>query len=129
MYWGEAMVNLATSDDLINWVPTVDEKGNLKPVLSPRKGYFDATLTECGPPAIITDKGILLIYNGKNAEDGDKRFPAEYYCGGQALFDLNDPQKLIARLDNPFYGRVSYRLINCFHMYPFCNRKFQYTFQ
>ncbi len=103
MYWGEAMVNLATSDDLVNWTPAVDEGGNLKPVMSPREGYFDATLTECGPPAVITDKGILLIYNGKNAENGDKRFPAQYYCGGQALFDLDDPEKLIERLDSPFY--------------------------
>lgn len=103
MYWGESMVNLATSDDLINWTPTVDSSGNLLPVMSPREGYFDATLVECGPPAIITDDGILLIYNGKNAENGDKRFPPQYYCGGQALFDLDDPQKLIGRLDNPFF--------------------------
>ena len=31
--------------------------------------------------------------------------------------------------DIPYRGRVSYRLISCFHMYPFCNRKFQYTYQ
>lgn len=103
MYWGEAMVNIATSDDLINWTPMVDENQDLLPVMSPRKGYFDATLVECGPPAIITEDGILLIYNGKNAEDGDKRFPEAYYCGGQALFDLNDPTKLIGRLDSPFF--------------------------
>lgn len=103
MYWGESMVNLATSDDLVNWTPAVDEQGELKPVLSPREGYFDATLVECGPPAVITDDGILLIYNGKNSELGDKRFPAQYYCGGQALFDINNPEKLIARLDDPFF--------------------------
>jgi predicted GH43/DUF377 family glycosyl hydrolase len=103
MYWGERMVNLATSDDLINWTPSVDENGELKPVMSPRKGYFDATLVECGPPAIVTDDGILLVYNGKNAVDGDKRFPPQYYCGGQALFDKENPEKLISRLDHPFF--------------------------
>ncbi|MBQ4279676.1 MAG: hypothetical protein IJC16_06965 [Rikenellaceae bacterium] len=103
MYWGESMVNLATSDDLVNWTPMVDEAGDLLAVMSPRKGYFDATLTECGPPAILTERGILLVYNGKNAEDGDLRFPAQYYCGGQALFDKDDPTRLIARLDDPFY--------------------------
>lgn len=103
MYWGEAFVNLATSDDLVNWTPIVDAEETLVPVLSPRKGFFDATLVECGPPAVITDDGILLIYNGKNAGDGDQRFPPQYYCGGQALFDLDDPRKLIGRLDDPFF--------------------------
>ena len=103
MYWGEAMVNLATSDDLVNWTPMVDENEELVPVMSPREGYFDATLVECGPPAVITENGILLIYNGKNAANGDKRFPENYYCGGQALFDINNPEKLIGRLDSPFF--------------------------
>ena len=53
----------------------------------------------------MTDKGILLLYNGKNAEDGegDTRYTANSYCAGQALFDLNDPTKLIGQLDKPFY--------------------------
>lgn len=102
MYWGEEMVNLATSDDLIHWTPEIDRYGNLKPVMSPRTGYFDATLVECGPAAVMTEKGILLIYNGKNAKNGDKRFPENYYSGGQALFSLDNPYKLIARLDDPF---------------------------
>lgn len=104
MYWGEANVYAATSDDLINWQPLVDNNGNLRKLISPRKGYFDSNLTECGPPAVMTDKGILLFYNGKNAggENGDKRFTAKSYCAGQVLFDLNDPTKVIGRLDVPF---------------------------
>ena len=39
----------------------------LKKTLITRPGLFDSDLDECGPPALITDKGILLIYNGKNA--------------------------------------------------------------
>lgn len=104
MYWGEAGVFTATSDDLINWKPMVDENGELKPLISPRKGFFDSDLTECGPPAIITDKGILLLYNGKNnPTTGDNRFQGNSYCGGQVLFDLKDPTKAIARLDVPFF--------------------------
>jgi len=105
MYWGEAGVFAATSSDLVNWKPLVDEKGNLKPLISPRKGYFDSDLTECGPPAVITKNGILLLYNGKNGEGerGDRRFQANAYCGGQVLFDLNDPTKPIGRLDAPFF--------------------------
>jgi len=104
MYWGEAGVFAATSSDLINWEPLVNESGELRPLISPRKGYFDSDLTECGPPAIMTDKGILLLYNGKNnPENGDKRFQGNSYCGGQVLFDLKDPTKPIGRLNVPFF--------------------------
>jgi predicted GH43/DUF377 family glycosyl hydrolase len=82
----------------------VNEDGSLKELISPRKGYFDSDLTECGPPALLTNKGIILFYNGKNKsnEDRDKRFTANSYCAGQALFDKNDPSKPITRLDVPF---------------------------
>lgn len=104
MYWGELGVFAATSSDLINWEPHVNESGELRALISPRQGYFDSDLTECGPPAIITKKGILLLYNGKNnPTKGDKRFQANSYCGGQVLFDLNDPAKAIERLDVPFF--------------------------
>ncbi|MEO6284465.1 MAG: glycoside hydrolase family 130 protein [Dyadobacter sp.] len=105
LYFGEANVNVATSTDLVNWEPVVDKSENLVNLISPRKGYFDSNLTECGPPAIITDKGIVLLYNGKNdkGEDGDKRFTPNSYCAGQVLFDKNDPTKVLARLDVPFF--------------------------
>ena len=105
MYWGEKFVNVATSEDLVNWTPILDENGEfIKPVV-PRQGKFDSSLTECGPPAVMTDKGILLLYNGKNAvgAEGDTLYTANSYCAGQALFDLKDPTKLIAHLDKPFY--------------------------
>jgi predicted GH43/DUF377 family glycosyl hydrolase len=104
MYWGEWGVFLATSDDLINWQPLLDEAGKPKPLISPRAGYFDSDLTECGPPAVLTDKGILLLYNGKNnPQKGDKRFTGNAYCAGQVLFDRNDPTKSIGRLNVPFF--------------------------
>lgn len=65
MYWGEKFVNVATSTDLVNWEPMLDENGEFLKVMTPRAGKFDSDLTECGPPAILTDKGILLLYNGK----------------------------------------------------------------
>ena len=104
MYWGETNVYAATSTNLIDWEPLVDEKVELKILFSPRKGYFDSGLTECGPPAILTDKGIILFYNGRNLPgyEGDKRFNALSYCAGQALFNKNEPGKLIGRLDVPF---------------------------
>lgn len=105
MYWGERMINIATSDNLIDWTPEVNEQGGLKGVVFPRIGYFDSDLTECGPPAILTDKGILLLYNGRNRTDDrrDMRYPGGTYSAGQLLFDAADPGKVIGRLDVPFF--------------------------
>jgi len=102
MYWGEHGVFGATSENLIDWEPIV-ENGALKTFIKPRKGYFDSDLTECGPPAVLTDRGILLFYNGKNnPNNGDKRFNKGTYSAGQVLFDRHDPTKVIDRLDVPF---------------------------
>lgn len=105
MYWGEEHVYGATSTDLVNWTPLVDNAGELLELMSPRKGFFDSHLTECGPPAIVTGQGIILLYNGKNRADGDRDTlsPANTYAAGQALFDKNDPSKFISRLDKPFF--------------------------
>lgn len=104
MYWGEEHVFAATSEDLVNWTPIVNIDGSLKKLFSPRDGYFDSQLTECGPPAIYTPKGIVLLYNGKNhSGKGDKRYTPNVYAAGQALFDANDPTHLISRLDEPFF--------------------------
>lgn len=104
MYWGEHHVYAATSDNLVDWQPVLDKNGELRELISPRKGFFDSDLTECGPPALITEKGILLFYNGKNksGKDGDTRYNPDSYCAGQVLFDLKDPAKPLARLDVPF---------------------------
>jgi len=104
LYWGEQHVYAATSTNLVDWAPVVDKNMELKQLISPRPGYFDSDLTECGPPALMTDKGIILFYNGKNkpAEGRDTRFNPNSYCAGQALFDSKDPAKNITRLDLPF---------------------------
>jgi predicted GH43/DUF377 family glycosyl hydrolase len=104
MYWGEQHVYAATSSDLLDWQPLEDGNGELKILMSPRHGYFDSQLTECGPPAVKTEKGIVLLYNGKNlaGAKGDTLYTANSYCAGQALFHVNDPTALKARLDKPF---------------------------
>lgn len=105
MYWGERFMNIATSADLINWEPALNSKGELDLIIKPRKNHFDSDLTECGPPAIVTDKGILVLYNGKNRGDAnrDTNYMANTYSAGQVLFDLNNPSKVISRLDQPFF--------------------------
>jgi predicted GH43/DUF377 family glycosyl hydrolase len=103
MYFGVPDVLIATSDNLIDWTPLEDRDGKAAKVLSPRPGFFDSWLVEAGPPAIITEHGILVMYNAGNSERyGDSRLPARVYTGGQALYDRQNPVKLIARSDEPF---------------------------
>ena len=104
MYWGEGTIRLATSTDLIHWSPLEDEHGNPVVVLAKRAGRFDSSFPETGPPPILTGRGIVVIYNGKNApRDGDPALGANAYAAGEALFDANDPTRLIARTDHPVF--------------------------
>ena len=88
LYCGEGSITVFSSPDLRAW--TAGEV-----VLRPRHGYFDSRFAECGPPAVLTDRGIVLLYNG-NLKPG-------VYANGQALFDANDPAKLLARSETPFF--------------------------
>lgn len=88
MYYGDTNIWAAHSKDLLNW-NTIEE-----PVLKPREGYFDSRLVEPGPQPLMTNQGILLLYNG-----ADQNL---VYESGQALFDANDPTKLIKRSKTSF---------------------------
>ncbi len=104
MYWGEVQVRLATSPDLIHWTPVESSPGKPVVLLRRRLGHFDSAFPEVGPPSLLTDRGIILIYNGKNAAvDGAPGIAADAYSDGQALFSADDPRKLIARTDKPFF--------------------------
>jgi beta-1,2-mannosidase len=118
MYWGDQNIWAATSDDLVNWTPVEMSAGerapiplrgqainmpDLKIVIPTRSKKFDSDLVESGPPAMITDKGILLIYNGRNVPAiGDSSLPEGTYAGGQVLLDIHDPSKVLHRLDQYF---------------------------
>jgi predicted GH43/DUF377 family glycosyl hydrolase len=79
------------------------KNGKLAFILAPRPGKFDSDLVEPGPPAILTDKGILLIYNSRNKDtNGDPALPAGTYTAGQALIDPKNPAKLLDRSDTYF---------------------------
>lgn len=101
MYWGEEFVNLAWSENLYDWTPMLDEQGELKALIRPREGKFDSRLTECGPPAITSRAGIVLYYNGKNAEDdrSDPLLPKGTYSVGKVIFDAGDLETVVFRSD------------------------------
>jgi predicted GH43/DUF377 family glycosyl hydrolase len=82
---------LAYSADLLHW----DEATQI-PVLPVRPGRFDARVAEPGPAPIVTSNGIVLIYNG--ADDN------LVYRTGVAIFDRNDPAKLVWRSDEPVFS-------------------------
>jgi predicted GH43/DUF377 family glycosyl hydrolase len=103
MYWGEGHIHLATSADLIHWTPVEDERGQPVELLGPRPDHFDSTFPETGPPPILTDAGIVVIYNGKNAEgkDASPALGPDAYAAGEALFDARNPALLLHRAEEP----------------------------
>jgi predicted GH43/DUF377 family glycosyl hydrolase len=111
MYWGDKDIWAATSDDLIHWTPVQEAASQagaeagaaLKIVVAPRSGHWDSELVESGPPAMITERGILLIYNGMNQRsNGDTSLPEGMYGGGQVLLDIKDPTHVMRRLERNF---------------------------
>ena len=101
MYWGEQFINLAWSENLYDWYPAVDEEGELEAIIETRPGYFDSMLTECGPPAVVLDEGIVLLYNGKNSDNDDASpdLPRGTYSVGKIVFDPLNPEKVLFRSD------------------------------
>ena len=84
-------MGLAYSTDLVHWTEALDT-----PVLPVRPGKFDARVAEPGPAPILTNDGIVLIYNGAD----DKLV----YRTGYAIFDRKDPRHLIARSSDPIFA-------------------------
>lgn len=102
MYWGEGAIHLATSEDCVHWTPVEDKSGNPIELLKPRAGHFDSTFPETGPPPVLTDKGIVVLYNGKNADKGgDPKLGPSAYAAGEALFSADNPAHLITQLAEP----------------------------
>jgi predicted GH43/DUF377 family glycosyl hydrolase/lysophospholipase L1-like esterase len=102
MYWGEGSIRLATSNDAIHWTPVEDSNGEPVELLRPRPGHFDSTFPETGPPPILTSAGIVVLYNGKNAEQGgDPSLGPSAYAAGEALFEATNPAHLLQQTDKP----------------------------
>jgi predicted GH43/DUF377 family glycosyl hydrolase len=116
MYWGDKYIWLASSADLIHWSPAQQAPdknydsvyadyniSKLKIALPTRQKKFDCDLVESGPPAMLTDKGIRLIYNSRNIPSiGDTSLPMGTYTVSQVLFDKHDPGKILERMNTYF---------------------------
>ncbi len=104
MYWGDTDIFAATSNDLIHWEPVLNHQGELHVVFGPRPGMFDSQLVEPGPPTLLTDNGILLIYNSRNLDEGgDPTLPPGTYTASQVLLDPSNPLSVLDRLDHYFF--------------------------
>jgi len=102
MYFGEKAINLAWSENMIDWNPLLTPEGQLWNIIEPRKYKFDSNLTECGPPAIISNEGIVLFYNGRNAvdENTDKHLPPGTYSVGKLVLEPLNPAIVKYRSDS-----------------------------
>ncbi len=99
LYQGEHTITVMSSENLRDWDAVPGD------VLGKRPGHYDSGFPECGPPAVLTERGIVLLYNAKNATDDtrDATLPPAVYSAGQALFDAKDPARLLALSDRPFF--------------------------
>lgn len=84
---GQPEMWLASSPDLIHW-------GNHKFLMGLRDGLWDDQRIGAGCVPIKTDSGWLILYHGADHSN--------LYCMGAALLDLEHPEKVIARLEEPF---------------------------
>lgn len=90
-------LGLASSVDGIKWADATKQ-----PILPGRPGQFDSNVVEPGPAAILTDKGINLIYSGGSPYEGNRGMFK--YQTGLAVFDKNDPTKLLYRSSKPVFS-------------------------
>ena len=80
---------ISYSPDLIYW-------GKSRVVMETRPGFWDSDKIGAGTPPIETTKGWLEIYHGVKGTAGGK-----IYRLGCALFDLENPSKLLGRTNIP----------------------------
>ncbi|MCL6631149.1 MAG: glycoside hydrolase family 130 protein [Alicyclobacillus herbarius] len=100
MYFGDTCIWAAYSEDLIHWTPVPE------PVVRPsaNPSAFDSALIEPGPQPLLTDEGILLLYNAarRTVDPSSPNHGRLYYSCGQVLLAKDDPTQVLKRTDAPF---------------------------
>src|ERR1700730_12118431 len=81
-------MGLAESTGLIHWSEATDV-----PVFPSRPVRFDSRVVEPGPPPILTEDGIVLVYNAADDQ--------LIYRTAVAAFDRRDPRKVVWRSEQP----------------------------
>jgi predicted GH43/DUF377 family glycosyl hydrolase len=102
-YWMYVMrgfsIGVLSSVDLYDWQAVPGSSS-----LSPRPKLFDSYRVVPGPPAVLTENGVVLIYNGVNAvgSAADPSLGPGAISVGQALYKIDEPATLLDRAELPF---------------------------
>jgi predicted GH43/DUF377 family glycosyl hydrolase len=84
----------------ISYSPDLRHWGGHKLILEARRGgWWDANKIGMSPPPIETSRGWLMIYHGVRQSCAGCA-----YRLGLALFDINEPERLLARGDEWIFG-------------------------
>lgn len=83
---GQPEMWMAESPDLEHW-------GNHRFLMGLREGKWDSARIGAGCVPIQTEAGWLILYHGADR--------THRYCMGAALLDLQDPGRVIARMEEP----------------------------
>jgi predicted GH43/DUF377 family glycosyl hydrolase len=89
-YFGKKSIYVAASGNLEDW----HVSGQL---LAPRKDHFDSGLVRL-LDAKVTERGILVLYEAKKSSQRSKDIAI-----GAAMFDLNQPYKVLWRSNEPIW--------------------------
>jgi beta-1,2-mannosidase len=103
---GDECLCMATSENMLDWKVVRDQAGRLVHPMQQRPGRFDSDYIDT-TAAVLRMDGILLIYNGINTsvrEGGDPRLEHRSHYPAQALFDRDNPTRLLQRSTSPFKG-------------------------
>lgn len=125
-YYGNSNKYITWSEDLINWHS--DGEILIRPRRDSNPEYFDSCICEGACPPIVSDEGILFIYNGATSIESTKEYSKKnfgmksytdwgMYSTGWVLIDRNDPKKVIARSEEPFLA--PYESYECYGMVYF----------
>ncbi|MGN0852661.1 MAG: hypothetical protein ACI4Q3_04710 [Kiritimatiellia bacterium] len=105
-YYDNSTLKTSWSEDLRTWHHT----GNS--VVRQRKNMFDSQLCEAVAAPVMGESGILLLYNGAMGGDQRTDYMSRWtscyargnfnvYQVGWALFDKNNPERLLAQSADP----------------------------